>query len=110
MDAARKKVYTQRFEDNMTIVGKPKILSCSKKPYTRVTFLPDYARFGLANGLDDDMHSLIVRRVYDVTAVTGPEVNVSLNGKKLMYKTFERYCDLYIGPTIPKSAPNRWAT
>lgn len=96
VDASRKKLYVQRFCDNMQAVGKPEVKYCAKKPYTKITFTPDYARFGLER-LPDDMHSLFVKRVYDVTAVTDADVAVFLNGSKLEYKTFERYVDLYIG-------------
>ena len=97
VDATRKKVYTQRFEDNMSVALPPNIRACAKKPYTRITFLPDYARFGLPDGLDDDMHALILRRVYDITAVTDPDVTVVLNLEKIACKSFERYCDMYLG-------------
>ncbi|PNH12566.1 DNA topoisomerase 2 [Tetrabaena socialis] len=98
VDASRKKVYTQRFHDNMSITDVPTIKNSSKKPYTRVTFLPDYKRFGIpTDALDDDMYALLLRRVYDVTAITDPEVAVSLNGEKIPFKSFERYCDLYLG-------------
>ncbi|PNH00501.1 DNA topoisomerase 2, partial [Tetrabaena socialis] len=71
VDASRKKVYTQRFHDNMSITDVPTIKNSSKKPYTRVTFLPDYKRFGIpTDALDDDMYALLLRRVYDVTAIT----------------------------------------
>lgn len=97
VDATRKKIYTQKFCDNMSTVGKPEVKSCSKKPYTSITFTPDYERFGMPNGLTDDMYSLMVKRVYDATAVTDSDVAVHLNGTKLECKTFERYVDMYIG-------------
>lgn len=97
VDAGRKKIYTQRFCDNMQTVSPPVIKACQKKPYTSITFTPDYARFGMPGGLTDDMHALMVKRVYDATAVTEAEVSVHLDGTKLDCKTFERYVDLYIG-------------
>lgn len=91
VDRTRKKLYTQRFEDNMSVTKPPRITACSKKPYTRVRFLPDYARFGMADGkLSDDMYDLMAKRVYDVTAVTDPDVAVHLDGRKLDAKSFER--------------------
>ncbi|PNH00909.1 DNA topoisomerase 2 [Tetrabaena socialis] len=97
VDATMRKIYTQRFEENMSVTKAPVIKTCAKKPYTRVTFLPDYARFGLPTRLQDDMYALLLRRVYDVTAVTEPDVSVTLNGQRVPYKSFERYCDLYLG-------------
>lgn len=97
VDAEAKKRYVQRFEDNMATVHLPKITSCKKKPYTRITFLPDYMRFGMASGLTEDHSALLMRRVVDVTAITAADVSVVLNDKKLSTKSFERYCDLYLG-------------
>jgi DNA topoisomerase-2 len=96
VDRVRKLQYTQRFEDNMACANEPVIKETSKKPYTTVRFLPDYARFGMT-GLTDDMYALLLRRGYDAAAVTSSAVSVVLNGKRLEVKTFERYVDLYIG-------------
>jgi DNA topoisomerase II len=96
VDASRKRVYTQSFTDNMSRKGQPVVKACAKKPYTRITFTPDYERFGCP-GISDDMHALFSKRVYDACALTPSEVAVYLNGAKLEYKTFERYADLYLG-------------
>ena len=99
VDAARRLRYEQRFEANMSRALPPRVRAAgAKKPYTTVRFLPDYARFGgCAGGLTDDMHALMVRRVYDATAVTDPDVAVWLDGARLDAKSFERYVDLYLG-------------
>ncbi len=97
VDAKRKKLYTQHFRDNMSVREQPTVKTCAKKPYTCIRFLPDYARFGCASGLTDDMYALFKKRVYDACAVTQADVAVWLDGKKLDHKTFERYVDLYIG-------------
>jgi DNA topoisomerase-2 len=99
VDRRRKVVYTQRYEDNMSVVHPPVLAAAaaSRKPGTTVRFLPDYARFGMSDGLSEDMRALMVRRVHDATAVTDPEVAVFLDGEKLAAKSFERYVDLYLG-------------
>lgn len=97
VDHVRKKLYTQEWTDNMTIRTEPVIKACAKKPYTTITFIPDYARFKMAGGMSNDMYSLIMRRCYDVCALTDNDVNVWLNGTKLEFKNFERYVDLYLG-------------
>jgi DNA topoisomerase II len=98
VDAKRKRLYKQTFEKNMSVAHPPVIKSSgSKKPYTTIRFLPDYARFCCPSQLTDDMYALLVKRVMDLCAVTDPEVQVHLNGKKLEAKTFERYVDLYLG-------------
>lgn len=96
VDSERKKLYKQRFEDNMSVVRTPVIEKYTKKPYTVIRFLPDYKRFGQA-GLTDDMHAIIIKRIYDACAVTGNDVSIHLNGKKLEYKNFEGYVNLYLG-------------
>lgn len=94
-DKRRGLVYRQRFEDNMSVVGKPKIKSkTTGKPFTRISFLPDYARMNL-DGLSPDMASLLSRRVYDAAAVTPSSVSVSLNGDKVPVKTFKDYITLF---------------
>lgn len=96
VDHRSKTLYKQEFLHNMTIKNEPMIKSCGKKPYTSITFLPDYAQFNLT-GLSEDMYSLFVKRAYDVCALTDVNVNVFFNNKKLEYKNFEKYVDLYLG-------------
>jgi DNA topoisomerase-2 len=94
VDHIRKKCYKQTFYDNMSRKDKPKITSCSKKPYTKFTFLPDYSKFKL-KALDNDMYNLFCKRVYDACAMTPQSVNVFLNTEKLKVKTFEQYANLF---------------
>jgi len=97
VDARRKRIYQQEFTNNMSKVSEPVIKYCAKKPYTSITFLPDYERFKLPRGMNGDVYNLFVKRTFDVCALTDNDVNVWLNGVKLEYKNFERYVDLYIG-------------
>ena len=51
-------------------MGEPKITKVSTtKPYTKVTFKPDYKRFGI-EGITSDMFNLLKKRVFDIAAVT----------------------------------------
>jgi DNA topoisomerase-2 len=97
VDHRRKKIYTQQFTENMSEKTKPSIKACAKKPYTMITFLPDYQRFGKLNGMTDDIYSLFMKRCYDLCALTNKDVNIWLNGTKLEYKDYESYVELYIG-------------
>lgn len=98
VDAERQKLYKQRFSANMSVIEKPKITACKKKPYTKITFKPDYARFGGGmKGLSDDMYEVMRKRVYDLCAVTDKDINIYFNDAKLEFKTFEKYVDLYLG-------------
>ena len=96
VDRTRKLLYTQRFSENMTVVGPPKITKCTKKAYTTIRFKPDFQRFKVS-GLSHDMIDIIYKRVYDACAVTDNDISIYLNGTKLDYKNFEKYVDLYIG-------------
>ena len=57
--------YVQEFKNNLTEICKPKITKCKGKPYTSVSFKPDYQRLKLS-GLTDDLKSLMIRRIYDI--------------------------------------------
>ena len=96
VDSLRKKIYKQRFEDNMSIIQKPTIDKYSKKPYTTIRFKPDYNKFNMSC-LSPDMYELMIKRVYDICAVTDKDISVYLNDEKLLYKDFESYVNLFIG-------------
>lgn len=94
VDAKRELKYHQVFENNLDIIHKPKITSCKKKPYTRVSFIPDYKRLGL-EGLSDDMLKLFQRRVYDIAGITTKDVKVKYNEEQLPVKDFNQYIQLF---------------
>ena len=96
VDHMRKLKYVQHFKDNLDVIEPPKITKCSGKPYTKITFKPDYKRFEL-EGLDANMKHLLIKRIYDIAAVTKKNVKVSYNHNALPIKTFQQYIDLYIG-------------
>jgi DNA topoisomerase-2 len=88
--------YIQTFYDNMKRRDKPKITKNAGKPYTKITYLPDYPRFKV-NGLTSDMMKIIEKRAYDISAWTDSTVSVYFNDTKINTKMFERYVDLFIG-------------
>ena len=90
------KKYKQSFYDNMSRKDKPSITKNGGKPYTQITYLPDYKRFN-EKGLSDDMYSIMEKRAYDLAACTSNNVNIYFNDEKLDCKTFEKYVDYYIG-------------
>jgi DNA topoisomerase-2 len=85
LDSDTKKKFIQEFSDNMTQKSKPKITTNSGKSYTKITFIPEYSRFGMS-GLEDDTILLIRKRVLDCIACTNNNVQVYLNGEKLRGK------------------------
>ena len=44
VDHIRGLKYYQKFENNLEVIHKPKITKCKSKPYTKVSFIPDYLR------------------------------------------------------------------
>jgi hypothetical protein len=53
--------------------GEPQVVDTKEKSFTRITFVPDLAKFGLAN-LDSDIVSLFTKRVYDIATPHVAEV------------------------------------
>ena len=113
IDHNQEKKYVQRFYNNMADKDKPKITSNKGKPYTKITYYPDFERFG-HKSLENDMIRLITKRTYDAAAVTDSSVNIYLNDTKLEFKSFEKYTDLYLGdkadvPRLYQEFSSRWA-
>ena len=106
VDHRRKKIYTQRFFDNMKEVDSPIIKACTKVPYTKITFTPDYARFGMS-GMTDDIYQLFQKRAYDACATTDSSVSIYFNESKIDIKSFERYVDMYIGGKAATKAASK---
>lgn len=113
VDHRRKRIYTQRFFNNMKERDAAVVKAFSKAPFTRISFQPDYTRFGL-KGMTDDMFALFRKRAFDACATTASTVSVYFNEQKLEAKTFERYTDLYLGDkaswprAFEASSDGRW--
>ena len=94
-DAKSKKIYTQTFKNNLSIIEKPIIKNYSTDNINggfSVKYYPDFKRFGLTE-IDDDHMMLFKKRVYDLAGLTGK--NVYLNGKKIIIKSWKEYIKLY---------------
>jgi DNA topoisomerase-2 len=113
VDHIRGLKYTQEFKDNLDTICEPKITKATKtKPYTKITFKPDYQRLGLS-GLSPDMISLLKKRVFDISAVTDKTLKVKYNSQLIPTKNFEQYICLYIGeksetPRVYELPNDRW--
>ena len=112
VDHVRRLKYVQEFSNNLSVIHEPKITKCSAKPYTKITFKPDFKRLGIT-GFSKDMLSLFKRRAYDIAAVTDKKVKVKFNNELLPVKHFQQYIDLYIGSKgdkkrIYESSNERW--
>jgi DNA topoisomerase-2 len=117
VDHTRGLKYVQEFHHNLDKIDAPTItkVKAGTKPYTKVSFIPDYKRLGL-KGLLPDMVSLIQKRVYDIGAVSDhsvKKIRMDYNGTTIPVKNFQQYIDLYIGsktdtPRIYESYNERW--
>ena len=112
IDHKRGLKFVQEYKSNLDFIGKPKITKCKRKPYTKITFKPDYKRLGISN-ISEDIKALFKKRVYDISALTGKGVRVKYNGELISAKTFPQYFDLYIGnktdtKRIYESGNDRW--
>jgi DNA topoisomerase-2 len=101
VDAKTGQKYVQEFKDNLNIIEKPQITKCKNKPYTSVSFKPDYKRLKI-DGLSPDFIALLKRRVYDIAAITHKSIKVKYNANTIEVKTFMNYIDLYIGSKSEK--------
>jgi DNA topoisomerase-2 len=99
VDHTRGLKYFQTFNHNLDEISAPVITKVkTTKPYTRVTFRPDYRRFGI-DGLTPDMMALLKKRFYDICAVTDQtekKIKFVLNEVASPIKNFQQYIDMYI--------------
>lgn len=102
IDHVRGLKYVQSFTSNLDVIGKPKVTKCKTKPYTKITFKPDFARFGITT-LTPDMKNLLIKRIYDVAAITDKNIKVKYNSQQVGIKTFQQYIDMYIGDKTESS-------
>ena len=112
VDHIRGKKYVQRFENNLSDIKKPIIRKSKSKPYTKVSWLPDYEKFGIKE-LTDDMFQLFKKRTFDIAAATDKNVKVKFNGEIVPVKSFEQYIDRFIGDKsntkrVYEKAHKRW--
>jgi len=110
-DGNRGQKYTQTWENNMGTKGKAKITKYSGKDYTRITFKPDLARFGMKS-LDKDIVGLMKKRAVDIAGSTDKKCKVYLNDSLVPVKDFKDYVDMYLDsddqPKVYERCGDRW--
>ena len=97
VDSKRKKHYLQKFSNNMYTINPPEIknVTAKTKSFTKISFKPDYPRFGL-EGLTRDIESLLKKRLYDIAVCTVTSgFTVKYNGEFIKVNSFEDYIKLY---------------
>jgi DNA topoisomerase II len=92
-DSKNKLQYTQIFENNLSKINKPKIIKYSGKDYVKITFTPDYEKFGL-DKLTDDIKSLFQKRAYDIAGILS-NVKLYFNEQLIEINSFQDYAKLY---------------
>jgi DNA topoisomerase-2 len=101
------KRYVQVFQRNLSEIEKPVITAYKKsKPYTKVTFTPDWDRFG--STLDEPMAAWLKRRVYDLAAVTDKKIKVYFNDDLVPVRSFQDYVEMYVDKTAVVEEFERW--
>lgn len=100
VDHIRGLKYKQEFHNNLEKIDAPKITKASTaKPYTKISFIPDFKRLGIS-GLHPTMLQLFKKRVFDIAAVTDQttkKLKITYNDEVVPVKNFQQYLDLYIG-------------
>ena len=112
VDHIRGLKYIQEYKNNLDEICKPIITKYKNKPYTKITFKPDYTRLGI-NCLSSDIISLLKKRVYDISAITDKSIKVKYNNELVPVKNFEQYISMYIGdkaasPRVYEEVGERW--
>ena len=102
-DLKNGKKYIQTWTKNMSVASKPKITAWKSAEYTKITFKPDLAKFGMTE-MDDDLEGIFKRRVYDLAGCV-PGVKVFLNGERVKIKSFKDYANMYIATLPEKEKP-----
>lgn len=93
VDSRTKKKYVQTWRKNMSVMEKAKITTVKSDDFTKVTFRPDFAKFGM-DEMDDDFEALVKRRVYDM-AGTCAGIKVYLNDTRIKVTKFKQYMEMY---------------
>jgi len=105
VDLKCNKKYSQMFSKNMYEKTEPTITKATgeKSSYVRVSFSPDFEKFGI-EGLSDDIVSLLKKRVYDIAACTKNSVKVFLNGELIEVSSFKDYVELFYEGELDSSS------
>ena len=112
VDVKRKKKFIQEWSNNMETVGKAKVTDVTSKiikPYIKVTFYPDFKRFGIDDDLNNDHYGLFYRRAIDIAAIRS-NLKIYFNDNLIKVNSFKSYIDLhYPNETVYLDESNdRW--
>lgn len=96
-DSKNKKKFKQSWKENMKIIGKSKVTNYSNgNNYVKITFYPDFEKFGInEKKLDDDHFKLFHRRTLDILGCGSGKLKITFNGKRVNLNNFKKYSELY---------------
>lgn len=94
-DVNTQKTYKQEWRNNMSVVDEPIVKKSKVKTnMIRVSFLPDYARFGYINDVPDEhLLKLFTKYVHDAAMLT--KIPVYFNDELIEYDSLYDYAELY---------------
>lgn len=101
-----KKKFYQKFSNNMRKRTVPTITDSATK-HTKITYLPEYERFGMS-GIDENHLNMLYKRTIDL-AGTHPSIKFYFNGEQIKTKKFEDYVKFYVDNSIIDEDPNGWS-
>jgi len=109
VDHIRGLKYEQEFRNNKKDYTDAIITKTKCKPYTKISWITDFKRFNIEK-YSDDMINLMIRRIYDISGITGKDINIYYNNNKIKCNSFSKYIDLYLKDEnkIYEKIHNRW--
>jgi|LakMenEpi03Aug12_release.lakeMendotaPanAssembly.Ray.scaffolds.fasta_scaffold00520_49 DNA topoisomerase-2 len=97
--------FTQTFDTNMAHASEPVVRPLkTKKGFTDVSFLLDFARLGGGDGMSADVRTMLEATTIDASACTARRVTLSLNGKVLEVKTLRDFAGVFAPAAFPAVA------
>jgi len=87
-----KQSYHQEFTNNMQNIGKAETKKL-RKNYTKITYYPDFERFGLDNGITEEIKQVLLKRIIDVAVYT--KIKVYFNDEIIPIQNFEDFIKLH---------------
>jgi len=98
-DPSKKLILTQNWTDNMRKPSEPILKTSKLKGYTKVTWTPDFSRFGLTK-YTPDIIKLYNRYVIDAAMIS--KIKVYLNGELIPVTNLSQYAELFTDATSEK--------
>jgi len=108
-DAKRGKHFIQEWMNNMLESSEPKVskLVSKTKSSVKITFYPDFNRFGIKD-LNNDHLKLFHKRTIDIAGSSHNKLKVYFNDTKININNFKSYIELYSDDTLYYDENARW--